>query len=142
MYIFYCKLIKTKKLLILIQLNLLDRSPPLQVLLDLCSVLPVIPVQLLVEFGVPLVDVVDIGVVVVRPPPRVLVPLGDLVLETLHHVVHSLRPIFVQPVDDDVGPAVERLPVLLLVLLVFLHVFGAHAPDQPVVLSIGSSLEI
>lgn len=47
----------------------------LQVLLDLGRVFAVESLRLLVEFGVPLIDVVDVGVVVVGPASAVLGPL-------------------------------------------------------------------
>lgn len=49
----------------------------LQVLLDLGRVFAVEALCLLVELGVPLVDVVDVGVVVVSPASAVLGPLLD-----------------------------------------------------------------
>ena len=55
----------------------LDGGSSLQVLLDLGGVFAVEALRLLVELGVPLVDVVDVGVVVVRPAPAVLGPLLD-----------------------------------------------------------------
>ena len=55
----------------------LNSGSPLQVLLDLGGVFAVEALRLLVELGVPLVDVVDVGVVVVRPAPAVLGPLLD-----------------------------------------------------------------
>lgn len=50
---------------------------PLQVLFDLCRVFAVEALRLLVELGVPLVDVVDVGVVVVGPASAVLGSLID-----------------------------------------------------------------
>lgn len=49
----------------------------LQVLFDLGRVFAVETLRLLVELGVPLVDVVDVGVVVVGPASAVLGPLLD-----------------------------------------------------------------
>lgn len=57
--------------------GLLHGRAPLQVLFDLCRVLPVEPLGLFVELGVPLVDVVDVCVVVVGPAPAVLGSLID-----------------------------------------------------------------
>lgn len=57
--------------------GLLHGRAPLQVLLDLCRVLSVEPLGLFVELGVPLVDVVDVCVVVVGPAPAVLGSLID-----------------------------------------------------------------
>lgn len=57
--------------------GLLHGRAPLQVLFDLCRVLPVEALGLFVELGVPLVDVVDVCVVVVGPAPAVLGPLID-----------------------------------------------------------------
>lgn len=57
--------------------GLLHGRAPLQVLFDLCRVLPVEALGLFVELGVPLVDVVDVGVVVVGPAPAVLGSLID-----------------------------------------------------------------
>lgn len=55
----------------------LHRRASLQVLLDLGGVFAVETLGLLVELGVPLVDVVDVGVVVVGPASAVLGPLLD-----------------------------------------------------------------
>ena len=55
----------------------LDSRASLQVLFDLRRVFAVEPLRLLVELGVPLVDVVDVGVVVVGPASAVLGPLLD-----------------------------------------------------------------
>lgn len=55
----------------------LDSGASLQVLLDLGRVLAVEPLGFLVELGVPLVDVVDVGVVVVGPASAVLGALLD-----------------------------------------------------------------
>lgn len=57
--------------------GLLHGCAPLQVLFDLCRVLSVEPLGLFVELGVPLVDVVDVCVVVVGPAPAVLGSLID-----------------------------------------------------------------
>lgn len=57
--------------------NPLHSCASLQVLLDLCCVFAVKTLGLLVELGVPLVDVVDVCVVVVGPAPAVLGPLLD-----------------------------------------------------------------
>lgn len=55
----------------------LDSCSSLQVLFDLCCVFAVEPLRLLVELGVPLVNIVDVGVVVVGPASAVLGPLLD-----------------------------------------------------------------
>lgn len=47
----------------------------LQVLLDLSRVLPVEPLCFLVELGVPLINVVDVGIVIVRTSSAVFVSL-------------------------------------------------------------------
>lgn len=59
------------------RLDLLDGRASLQVLFDLCCVFAVETLRLLVELGVPLVDVVDVCVVVVGPASAVLGPLLD-----------------------------------------------------------------
>lgn len=58
-------------------MDLLHSRAPLQVLFDLCRVFSVEPLSLFVELGVPLVDVVDVCVVVVGPASAVLGPLID-----------------------------------------------------------------
>lgn len=55
----------------------LDSCASLQVLFDLCCVFAVEALRLLVELGVPLVDVVNVCVVVVGPASAVLGPLLD-----------------------------------------------------------------
>jgi hypothetical protein len=46
------------------------------------------PLELLVELHVPLVDVVDIGVRVVAPPPAVLLPLLLLLVHVVRHFLN------------------------------------------------------
>lgn len=55
----------------------LDGCASLQVLLDLCCVFAVETLRLLVELCIPLVDVVDVCVVIVGPASAVLGPFLD-----------------------------------------------------------------
>lgn len=53
----------------------------LQVLLDLGRVLPVEPLCFLVELGVPLIDVVDVGIIIVWASSTVFVSLFNLLFQ-------------------------------------------------------------
>ena len=105
------------------QISPLNRSSPLQVLLDLLRVLSVILFQLGVVLGVALVDVVHVLVIVPEPPPAemflLLLPLNQVV----HHPLDVLRFVFNVPCQWGVHPGVEKiLSHLLLLLLVPFHV--------------------
>lgn len=75
--------------------------PSLQVLFNLCRVFAVEALSLLVELGVPLVDVVDVGVVVVGPAAAVFGSLldsrkktGQCVKNVLRHTPTALKDCF------------------------------------------------
>lgn len=68
----------------------LNSCTSLQVLFDLGRVFAVETLCLLVELGVPLVDVVDVGVVVVGPASAVLGPL----LDPANHIRESRQATF------------------------------------------------
>lgn len=70
-------------------MDLLHSRAPLQVLFDLCCVFSVEPLSLFVELGVPLVDVVDVCVVVVGPAPAVL---GSLIDPTITNETMNCDP--------------------------------------------------
>lgn len=65
--------------------------PSLQVLFNLCCVFAVEALSLLVELGVPLVDVVDVSIVVVGPAAAVFGSLLDSRKKTGHCIRNVLR---------------------------------------------------
>jgi hypothetical protein len=102
--------------------NFLDGSSSLQRILDVFRIYAVEPLELLVELQVPLVDVVNIGVRVVAPPPAVLLPLLLLLIHVIPHFLDELWVILVYSVDYSASRRVEGIFSLLLLSLVEFHV--------------------
>lgn len=122
------------------RVSLLNRRTTLQILFNFLSVSSIEALKLLVEPHVPLVDVVDVVIVVVNPPPRVLLSLGYLLLQVLHHVIDVVLSILVKADVDGASRRVESLfSHLLFLLLVPLRVH-LDTFAQPVVLTEGCVL--
>merc|ERR1719411_1297042 len=93
-------------------------SAPLQVVLDVLSVLSIEPLALLVELHVPLIDVVNVIVGVVTASPAKFVPLGFLSLNIRCHLVDCLLCVLVHPMHNGSNSCIESISSLFLVVRV------------------------
>ena len=93
-----------------------------------------IPLEFLVEFGVSLIDVVDVVVVVVRSPPRVLGPFLDLLVEVDDHAGDGFGRRLVSAVDDGRVGVEDFLAEILDLRDVGVHVW-LHLLRQAAVLT-------
>ena len=80
--------------------HMLYSSSSLQVIFDILGVIPVKALQLLIELHIPLIDVVDVGVLAEHPPSGELIPLVHLLVDILGHSADGLFPVLVTAVDQ------------------------------------------
>lgn len=98
--------------------------------------LSIVSFQFLVETGILLIDIINIGIIVMRTTSGEALSFRYLMFEVLNHIIDGLWCVLMQTLQNCVPVAVEnRIAQFLAFLIVFGHVRRWHLLHQPCVLA-------